>query len=176
MGVKKLENYSYEDYLAIDKTTKDDERYELIFGEVYMMAGASARHQDIVLNIAYKLKEIGNNECKARIAPFDVVVECDNEKNVTQPDVMLFCKEKKLPCAVFEVLSKSTAHKDMGVKKELYECVGISEYYIIDPKLEIVSKYVLDNGRYYFEKGYSKDDIFKIDCLDEDIKVKEIFD
>ena len=30
----KLENYSYEDYLEIDKSTK--ERVELIFGKIYM--------------------------------------------------------------------------------------------------------------------------------------------
>jgi hypothetical protein len=38
-----LTNYSYEDYLDIDKTTK--ENVELIFGDIYMMAGASAVHQ-----------------------------------------------------------------------------------------------------------------------------------
>jgi len=37
-----LEDYTYEDYLHIDKTT--NERVELIFGKIYMMAGASAAH------------------------------------------------------------------------------------------------------------------------------------
>ncbi len=176
MPASKLENYSYEDFLDIDKTTKDDERYELIFGDIYMMAGASAKHQDIVFNTAYKLRESNHDNCKARVAPFDIVVLCDGEKNVTQPDVMLFCQESELPCAIFEVLSKSTAHKDLGVKKELYECVGIKEYFIIDPELEIVSKYLLDNGRYYFVKGFSGEDSFSVTCIDEDIKVKDIFE
>ncbi len=176
MGAKKLQDYTYQDYLDIDKTTNDDERYELIFGDIYMMAGASARHQDIVFNTAFKLRELDVENCKARIAPFDLLIECDGVTNITQPDVMLFCQDKELPCAVFEVLSKSTAHKDMGVKKELYQCIGISEYYIIDPELEIVSKYILDGGRYYFVKGFSGDDSFTMECLDQEIEVKDIFE
>ncbi len=176
MGATKFENYSYEDYLNIDKTTKDNERYELIFGNIYMMAGANARHQDIVGNTYFKLRELSGKNCKARVAPFDLVVKCNGTTNVTQPDVMLFCKDKELPCAVFEVLSKSTAHKDMGVKKDLYLCAGINEYYIIDPELEIVSKYILDDGRYYFVKGFSGDDSFSVECLAQEIKVKYIFE
>ena len=41
-----LENYTYEDYLDIANST--EERVELIFGKIYMMAGASALHQDTV--------------------------------------------------------------------------------------------------------------------------------
>ncbi len=51
-----LNNYSYSDYLEIDKNV--DERVELISHKVYMMAGMSALHQDIVLNIALILKNI----------------------------------------------------------------------------------------------------------------------
>lgn len=45
---KELENYTYEDYLQIDKTT--NKRVELIFSKIYIIAAASAAHQDVVLN------------------------------------------------------------------------------------------------------------------------------
>ena len=54
----KLKNYTYQDYLDIDRST--DERVELIFGDIYMMAGASALHQDIVGNIFFIIKNISN--------------------------------------------------------------------------------------------------------------------
>ena len=103
----KLKNYSYEDYIAIDNSTK--ERVELIFGKIYMMAGATAEHQDTVLNIAIILKNMSRakEKCQPRVAPFDLKLTVDNQTNVVQPDVMLFC-DKELPCAVFEVLSPST--------------------------------------------------------------------
>ena len=61
----KLENYTFQDYLDIDKNTK--ERVELIFGDIYMMAGASAVHQDIVLNLGYMFKSITKDNKKKRI-------------------------------------------------------------------------------------------------------------
>ncbi|KIM03610.1 MAG: hypothetical protein KU28_11155, partial [Sulfurovum sp. PC08-66] len=63
----RLDNYTYEDYLEIDATTK--ERLELIFGEIYMMAGASALHQDSVGNIFFVLKKIAKEypKCTPRI-------------------------------------------------------------------------------------------------------------
>lgn len=56
METHNLENYTYDNYLNINKTTPDEERYELIFGNVYAMSGASATHQDIVGNIFYVSK------------------------------------------------------------------------------------------------------------------------
>ncbi len=46
-----MNSYSYLDYLEIDKNV--DERVELISHKVYMMAGMSALHQDIVGNITF---------------------------------------------------------------------------------------------------------------------------
>ena len=58
MAALELKNYTYEDYLDIDKSTPDSERCELIFGHIYAMSGASAEHQDVVLNIAFFLKSL----------------------------------------------------------------------------------------------------------------------
>ena len=62
MGARELANYSYEDYLEITSTAPQNERYELIFGYIYAMGGASAAHQDVVLNIASFFKNF-NPKC-----------------------------------------------------------------------------------------------------------------
>ena len=176
MEAIKLDEYRYQDYLDIDKTTKDSERVELIFGEIYMMSGASAKHQDIVGNISYNIKNGNKNaKCKPRIAPYDIKIKIDNDINIVQPDVMIFCEDELMPCAVFEVLSPSTAAKDKGVKKDLYEMAKIKEYYIIDIDYKIIDKYILDNGKYYYEKGYSNDEVFTIECIKQEIVVSDIF-
>lgn len=177
MEAIKLENYTYQDYLDIDKTTKENEMVELIFGEIYMMSGASAQHQDAVFNLAYHLKKISNNKkCKPRIAPYDIKLNNKDDISVVQPDVMILCEEQDIPCAVFEVLSPSTASKDKGVKKDLYELSGIKEYYIINIELKIIDKYILDNGRYYYIKGYSLGDTVTIECVEVDLFVDDIFE
>ena len=171
----KLDNYSYEDYYDIDKTTK--ERVELIFEKIYMMAGASAAHQDAVGNIFFILKNFSKTKekCNPRVAPFDLKLLVENKTNVVQPDVMLFC-DNELPCAVFEVLSPSTAYKDKTVKKELYEKSAISEYFLINVEFKIVEKFMLVEGNYQYIGVYGLDDELPIDCIDEKITVSEIFE
>jgi Uma2 family endonuclease len=171
----KLKNYTYQDYLDIDQAT--DERVELIFGDIYMMAGASALHQDIVGNIFFIIKNISKKKekCLPRIAPFDLKLEVESQINIVQPDVMLFC-DNELPCAVFEVLSPSTAYRDKTVKKELYEKSGIREYFLINSDFKLVEKFMLIDGKYSYIGAYGEDDKLRLDCLDEELTVKEIFD
>jgi len=177
MGEKELSNYSYEDYLAIDKTTPENEYYELIFGDVYMMSGASRKHQDVVGNIFFIFKGLQKKKnYSSVIAPFDIKLQCDNQTNVVQPDVMLFCEDEKVPCLVCEVLSPSTALKDKTVKKELYECFGIENYLIIDPLNNYVDKYVLKDEKLCYDKCYSMGDIIYIECLDEKVEVESFFE
>jgi len=172
---KKLENYTYEDYLQIDQSTK--ERLELIFGDIYMMAGASAAHQDVVLNLAYLFKEIlkEKQSCIPRVAPYDIKFVIGGETSVVQPDVMLFCA-KELPCAVFEVLSPSTAHKDMTVKKELYERGGVEEYFLVNIELNVIEKFTLHDERYIYDRAYGSSESMPVDCLEAEIEVDSIFE
>ena len=170
-----LDNYSYEDYLDIANSTK--ERVELIFGQIYMMAGAGALHQDIVLNIAYFLKSLSKekNECLPRVAPYDLKLEVDGNINVVQPDIMLFCDDEK-PCAIFEVLSPSTALKDKTVKKELYEQSGIREYFLVNAEYRVIDKFILQDDRYEYVGAFGKDDKLPVGCIESFIELNEVFD
>ena len=172
----KLENYSYKDYIDIDNSTK--ERVELIFGKIYMMTGASALHQDIVLGIAFALKSITKEkkECLPRVAPFDLKLEVNNKINVVQPDVMLFCNGNDLPCVVFEVLSPSTAYKDKTVKKELYQKSGIREYFLVNSEYKLIEKFMLIDKKYQYIGAFGENDNIRVDCLDIEISLKEIFE
>jgi Uma2 family endonuclease len=176
MEALKLENYNYDDYLDIDNSTK--ERVELIFGQIYMMAGASAAHQDAVGNIFFILKTISKEKkrCTPRIAPFDLKLNVNNNISVVQPDVMLFCASKEIPCAVFEVLSPSTAYKDKTVKKELYKQSGIKEYFLVNVEFKLIEKFILQEGKYIYDKAYGVEEAIEITCLDEEMLVSEIFE
>jgi Uma2 family endonuclease len=171
-----LNNYSYQDYLDIDKDSK--ERVELIFGDIYMMEGGSASHQDAVLNLGYILKNISKikERCLPRITPFDLKLQNGNDVSVVQPDVMLFCEDESVPCAVFEVLSPSTAHKDKTVKKELYEQSGIKEYFLVNVEFKVIDKFVWLDGKYNYDRAYGEDEEMDIVCLDSVIVVSEIFE
>lgn len=172
----KLDNYSYEDYLNIDASS--NERVELIFGNIYMMAGATAAHQDTVGNIFFALKSIAKEQkkCTPRIAPFDLKLGINRQTNVVQPDVMIFCHNNSLPCAIFEVLSPSTAYKDKTIKKELYEASGVEEYFLVNIEYKLVDKFILKDGKYLYDKAYGVEDKLPILCMESEIELSEVFE
>jgi Uma2 family endonuclease len=42
-------------------------------------------------------------------------------------------EEMVAPCTIFEITSKSTRTEDLTVKKDLYERLGVEEYFLFDP-------------------------------------------
>lgn len=60
---------------------------------------------------------------------------------VVQPDIIVVCDRDKVrddgihgaPDFVVEVLSESTAEKDLTIKRALYEAAGVREYWIVGP-------------------------------------------
>lgn len=75
-------------------------------------------------------------------------------RNDYEPDMVFFSKEKAAafpdehmifpaPDLVVEILSKSTAKIDRGLKKADYAAHGIREYWIIDPQKRQIEQYLL---------------------------------
>ena len=118
--------------------------------------------------------------CLPRIAPFDLKIECTGVINVVQPDIILYCKEKEIPCAIFEVLSPSTAYKDKGIKEDLYESCGVQNYFLVDPLAKTIDKFILRDNKYFYNKCYGVDeehsDVMPIECLAEEVDVKVFFE
>ena len=137
--------FTYEDYL----TTPEDERYELLDGDLMMVAAPNLRHQRVLLELARRLarfiEERGLGELF--IAPCDVYL---SETNVVQPDLLFVSREREYllndgekvrgaPDLVIEILSPSSAETDRGAKRDLYGAHGVAEYWLIDPIAETVS-------------------------------------
>ncbi|MCU0713354.1 MAG: Uma2 family endonuclease [Pirellula sp.] len=53
-----------------------------------------------------------------------------------------------MPDLVVEILSPSNTKHDTIVKRRLYERVGISEYWIVDPEEHSLLQLVYTNGAY----------------------------
>ena len=154
------ESYTYGDYL----TWRDDERWELIDGAPYGMTPAPSRlHQKISTEL---LKQIAvyltGKTCEVYAAPFDVRLPKGDEEDektmtVVQPDLVVVCDPKKLddrgckgaPDWVIEILSPDTAAKDMKIKWNLYERVGVREYWLVDPGNKTVQVLLRGDGGLY---------------------------
>ncbi len=165
---------TYEEYVALVENS--EERYELIDGEIYLMASPLFKHQVAVNEIAGSFYIwFKGKSCRSLTSPFDVKLfnhakKFEDDQNVVQPDVLVMCDEEKVtnegkyegkPTLVVEVLSKSTRSKDMIKKLNLYMNSGIREYWIVDTEKKEV--YV-----YYFEES----DIHSYDVFTKDMTVE----
>lgn len=137
---------TYQEYLRITKDSIN--RYEYIYGVIYLLASPTFSHQNISSEIYLKLSEyLSDKKCKPIYAPFDVTIEVDEEKNIVQPDIVVICDHENIdekgkyhgtPSMVIEILSPSTRSKDMTVKLDLYMRSGIKEYWVVNPEAEKV--------------------------------------
>jgi Uma2 family endonuclease len=143
------------------KAWPEDERWELIGGTAYCMSPAPrVSHQKIVIRLAHTLCTfLEGKPCTPLVAPVDLFLPEGvegSEETVVQPDVMVVCDPEKIeedgihgaPDFVAEVLSESTAYKDLNEKKSLYERSGVREYWIVNPGSGSVFRYELKGRRY----------------------------
>jgi Uma2 family endonuclease len=153
--------FTYGDYC----TWPDEERWELIRGEAYAMSPApNRRHQKLSGAILYQMYSyFEGKSCEVYHAPFDVrfpdfpAQEDDDIDTVVQPDIVVVCDRSKLddrgcrgaPDLVVEILSPSTAAKDLREKLDLYESRGVKEYWVLHPAEKLVTVFVLDDALSY---------------------------
>ncbi len=144
---RKLEGYTVEDIYALP----DGARAELIDGQIYYMAPPNTRHQRIVSNLHYQIKDFinrNNGGCEVFPAPFAVFLNSDG-KNYVEPDISIVCDLRKLddrgcngaPDWVVEIVSPSSRAMDYFTKLFKYRTAGVREYWIVDPTKERVTVY-----------------------------------
>lgn len=151
---------SYEEYQEI--LNRSDQRYELIGGEIYLLASPSFKHQILVRELVSCLQGfLQPDTCEAVQSPFDVrlfghATKFSEDPNVVQPDLVVICDLEKLtpegkyegiPTLVVEVLSPSTRGKDLITKLHLYQRSGIKEYWIVDPEKQTITQYGFNEER-----------------------------
>ena len=124
--------------------------WELIDGVAYDMTPApSPNHQRVSGRLFAKILSAldeakgksGSGECEVFPAPIDVFLGED----VVLPDLVVVCDSAKVtnrgiegtPDLVVEILSPSTAGKDVTRKWWLYEAAGVPEYLIVDPEEQV---------------------------------------
>ena len=91
--------------------------------------------------------------------------EPGNPRAVKAPDILVvkgvekhkrrvykLWEESAIPCTIFEITSKQTAQADLTTKYQLYERLGVKEYFLFDPLDEYLQPrlqgFILVQGRY----------------------------
>ncbi|HNA20660.1 MAG TPA: Uma2 family endonuclease [Agitococcus sp.] len=133
--VAKTAFISEADYLAGEKIAET--KHEYIDGEVFAMAGASASHNRISLNVARKFgNHLEDKPCQPYISDMKVKVGT----KYFYPDVLVDCSGladdshvTEKPTLIVEVLSKSTRRMDETTKRIAYTQIdSLLEYVLIE--------------------------------------------
>ena len=145
--------FTYEDYLK----TSDDERYELLDGELIIMPAPSIAHQHVAMKLGTRLDtfvEEGNLGVLYS-APTDVVL---SDTDVVQPDLLFISSERAhiitpaniqgAPDLIVEIRSASTAERDETLKRKLYAERGVKEYWLVAPEAMTITVLLLSEGGY----------------------------
>ena len=146
--------HTLDDYYALP----EDARVELIDGIFYDMTAPTTIHQQIGLELSFRLHDyISRNKgtCVPFYSPIDVQLDRD-DRTMVEPDVIVVCDRSKIirrciygaPDFVAEVLSPSTKSRDLIIKLNKYMVAGVREYWIIDPDAETVTVYDFEHEKY----------------------------
>jgi len=146
--------FTYEDY---QQFPDDGKRYEIINGELFMSPAPITAHQRVSKKLTYFLESFLRTRPIGElfVAPYDVVL---SEEDVVEPDLCVVLNEQKhiittkniegAPDFVIEILSPFNRVMDIRRKKALYEQFGVKEYWIVDPEMETIQKFLLKDELY----------------------------
>lgn len=126
----------------------DGNRYEAIGGELFMTPSPSVRHQILVVRLYDALRPLLPTAQGGMLLVAPLGVESEDSREGVQPDLLFVSGKRRdllvgasvrgAPDLVVEVLSPSTASRDRGIKRRLYERLGVPQYWIVDPVAEAI--------------------------------------
>lgn len=164
----------------------EGQRAELIDGQIYDMAPPSRRHQKLISELHYRIKDYINSKggsCEIYPAPFAVFLNAD-DKNYVEPDISVICDKSKLdergcngaPDWIIEIASPGNGRVDYGIKLFKYRTAGVREYWIVNPATCTVNVYDFEHDDDK-TNHYSFNDTIPV-CIYEDfsIRMSELMD
>jgi Uma2 family endonuclease len=177
---------TYDDFLLFPD---DGKRHELIDGEHYVTPSPNTRHQAILGNLHLIIGSWLRDHRIGRVffAPFDVVF---TQFDVVEPDLLYMSNERAAeiltakhvtgaPEIVVEVGSPGTRKRDETIKRRLYERSGVSEYWVVDPDLDVIRVYRREGERFGrpVELSAEAGDILRTPHVEGlDIPLPQVFD
>ncbi|MEA2514151.1 MAG: hypothetical protein QOJ59_3638 [Thermomicrobiales bacterium] len=147
--------HTYQDLL---QTPDDGKRYEVIDGELYVIAAPAKPHFWLSSSWLLWLGEHVRARDLGKIfhAPVDVHFDDDN---TVEPDLIFVRKDRlhivkhnyidEAPDLLIEIHSPSTKHVDLGKKLRLYQAFEVQEYWAVDTDEQSLTIFVLSAAGSY---------------------------
>ena len=158
MGVPTIKTgpMTVEEYFAFTDTRPDNEKWELIDGEPILNASPSRLHQITFLNLAYLLGALQRERRQSWEASPGIGVRV-SDVSLPEPDFFIvpagaarhdpYGRETSNVIATFEILSPSTADRDLRWKRTAYTSLPTLAHYVVIAQDTVdVVVFARDNG------------------------------
>ena len=128
----------------------DGLRHELLDGVHVVTPAPAYRHQAVLGEFYFALRKSldGQDELQLLTSPADIVL---SPRTLVQPDVFVVRRppgqilkqwsDVGVPVLAIEFLSRSTAARDRGAKRRIYQGAGVAEYWIVDLDARLVERW-----------------------------------
>ena len=135
---------------------EDGLRHELLDGVHVVTPTPAFRHQAILGVLFGLLLEATRDRPDLRVfsSPADLRL---GPRTAVQPDLFVFRADPAvppkdwpdvgIPLVAIEILSPSTAPRDRGLKRRIYQRAGIQEYWVVDPDARLIERWTPADSR-----------------------------
>ena len=178
--------YTPEEYLAMERASVA--RHEFFDGVIYSMAGESLAHSQICVNLVGEVRtKLKGRNCQA-LSP-NMKVRAESKGMFAYPDLTIVCGEPRFhdkqrdvllnPKVIFEVLSPSTGRYDQTKKFFRYrkELPSLTDYVLIYQDAPFIEHHEKQSdGRWTHNAADGIDDVLRIDSIEIELSLREIYD
>ncbi len=134
----------------------DGMRHELLDGEHVVTPAPALLHQRVLMQIVAALQPqvARHRHLELLSSPADIRL---GPKTLVQPDLFVLhvdpdhrpekWEQAGIPAVAIEILSPSTAARDRGKKRRIYQLAGVGEYWIVDLDARLIERWLPSDER-----------------------------
>jgi len=158
--------WTYEDWLHFPN---DGWKYEIIDGVLYMSPPPAVNHQRSSLRLVRKMADHAENNDLGELLEAPCGVKLPGQPVPVEPDIFFIRKERTgiigaqyiegVPDLIVEILSPSNSDYDRETKFQLYQKVGVLEYWLVDYEAKAIEVFNLVEGSYKLAGKYTGSDV-----------------
>lgn len=173
------------DYLTFERAS--DQKHEYLDGEIFAMAGASARHNVILANTIANLHgQFRKRDCT--VYPSNLRVSIPRSNTYTYPHITIVCGTPQFedderdillnPTVIVEILSDSTERYDRGGKFQRYRRLDSpQEYVLISQDSQHIEVYRrLPDDRWILSDVHETDSTIALESIDCTLALADVYE
>ena len=172
---------TYDDYLLLPD---DNNVHEIIDGEHYMSPSPGTYHQTVSRRLQFLLYEaielrgagvVFNAPTDVQLSDYDVVVPDIFVIRASRMQMISPSRVLGPPDLIIEIVSPSSAKRDLEIKRRLYEQFSVPEYWVVDLERHAIARFVLDDERYGASAPHTESISYRADEIEATVDLQSVW-